>query len=294
MHAGLLALAAALLFSSKSVLIKLAYAAGGNAEALLALRMLIALPIYLSVWLVARLRGSVRPVSRSALVTSAGIGVLGYAVSSYLDMKGLEYVSAPVERLILFTYPFFVAVMGAGWFGHRLQRRALAGLFVSYAGLALVLFEGLAGTTATVGAIGVVLVFGSAWTYALFQQLASTAVRGVGAVAFTCISMSAAALCTIAACGIAQPTDGWFAHTDVLVYAGLLAVLGTVLPSFLLSAALKTLSPQAHSAIGAVGPVFTILLSMAILGDSMGPLAMLGSVFVVAGATWFVSKDSGA
>lgn len=289
-----LAIAAALLFSSKSILIKLAYAAGSNAETLLALRMLMALPVYLAVWAVHRLR-SPTPSSASpaTLLGSAAIGVLGYGVSSYLDMKGLESVSAPVERLILFTYPFFVAVLGACLFGMRIQGRAVLGLFVSYAGLVLVLRESLSGPVAA-AALGVGLVFGSAATYALFQLLASRVVRRLGTVEFTCVAMSATALVSLAAFLLRWPATALLASPEVLLWAALLALLGTVLPSFLLSAALRSLSPQANSAIGAISPVFTIVLSMAVLGETMGPMALIGSVVVVAGAVWFSAQEARA
>lgn len=285
-----LAAAAALLFSSKSILIKLAYAAGGNAESLLALRMLMALPVYLSVWIWVRRRSPLARPTSPAVRASAAVGVLGYGLSSYLDMKGLELISAPVERLILFTYPFFVAVLGACFFGLRIQGRAIVGLFISYAGLALVLRDSLHGPL-SVAALGVCLVFASAASYALFQLLASRLVRQLGSIEFTCIAMTAAALFSIVAYLLKWPTSAWLCGVDVLVYAALLALLGTVLPSFLLSAALKALSAQANSAIGAVSPVCTIALSMLILGDSMSPTALAGGAVVVAGAVWFTAQE---
>lgn len=291
MNGYVLAAAAALLFSSKSILIKLAYAAGSDAESLLALRMGMALPIYLSIWVLARRRSPATSLTPRAALASAAVGVLGYGVSSYLDMKGLEFVSAPVERLILFTYPFFVAVLGACFFGLRIQGKAIVGLFISYAGLALVLRDSLHGPL-SLAAVGVCLVFGSAASYALFQLLAGRLVRQLGSVEFTCIAMTAAALFALMAYLLKRPGGAWLPGAEVLVLAALLALLGTVLPSFLLSAALKSLSPQANSAIGAVSPAFTIALSMAILGEPMSPTALAGSATVVAGAVWFTAQEA--
>jgi drug/metabolite transporter (DMT)-like permease len=111
-----LALAGALLFSTKTIVIKLAYAAGADAETMQALRMVIALPIYLTIglhWILTHGGDSERPPRGAALLSAAMVGLLGYYVSSYLDLKGLESVSAQLERLILFTYPFFVVIFGA-------------------------------------------------------------------------------------------------------------------------------------------------------------------------------------
>lgn len=284
----LFALAGAVLFSTKSIFIKMAYAVGSDAEALLALRMLIALPIYLLIWCFQRRAAPVLWTSGTA--AAAAIGILGYALSSYLDLKGLEYVSAPVERLILFTYPFFTAIIGAALFGERLRWASMVGLVVSYLGLCIVMLDYVDQTT-RLQALGFFLVFGSAVTFALYQLLAGRSVKAIGAVQFTCVSMSAAAVASLVSFAVQRPLLTLFPSGQIFLLAAALAILGTVLPSFALSAALKRISAQANSAVGAVSPVVTILLSVWILGEQLTPRVIVGGSLVVLGTLWFTSRQ---
>src|SRR5690606_25615223 len=130
----------AFLFSSKAIAIKLAYEdATIDAETLLALRMALSPPFYAVIAAIAlrdrRRRAEPLP-SRGLVVESALVGALGYWFASYTDFLGLEYISASFERLILFTYPFFVVVFGAVFFGKRISPRALLAIGISYIGLA--------------------------------------------------------------------------------------------------------------------------------------------------------------
>lgn len=274
-----LALVGTLLLSTKSVLVKMAYAAGSDAEALLAIRMAIALPVYGVIWACQPARGA---LTLRQFVAAAGIGVLGYAISSYLDLKGLEYLSASVERLVLFTYPLFVALLGAWLMSLPIGKRVLQGLALSYAGLALVMADHLA-VDARATVFGGVLVLGSALTFAAFQLYAGKMVREVGTTRFTCVAMSAAAVVSIEATVVRRPIGDLIPSSEVAILALILAVFGTVLPSFAMSAALKRISAQANSAIGAMSPAVTTILAAWLLGERMSARAALGAVLIVAG-----------
>jgi drug/metabolite transporter (DMT)-like permease len=159
-----------LLFSTKAVAIKLAYVETVDAETLLALRMGMALPIYVAIGLLAvrdRQRRGVELPGRRLVAKAALAGLLGYWFASYTDFLGLVYISAQFERLILFTYPLFVVVLGAMFFGHRVEGRALAAIGVSYAGLALIFTENFSfgGQDVTIGAT---LVLTAAIAFALY------------------------------------------------------------------------------------------------------------------------------
>lgn len=277
-----LALLGTLLLSTKSVIVKSAYAAGSDAEALLAMRMALALPVYGVIWACLP-KGS--PITWREACSAALIGVLGYGVSSYLDLQGLEYLSASVERLILFTYPLFVAVLGYGLMSLPIGARTLQGLLVSYGGLAAVMAEQMAvDTRATLG--GALLVLGSAVTFALFQLYATRMVRVIGAMRFTCMAMSAAATVSVASALIRRPLHDLVPNSSVAVHAVILAIFGTIIPSFAMSAALKRISAQANSAIGALSPAVTAGLAAIFLGERMSPVGMLGAAVMVAGTVW--------
>lgn len=283
-----LALLGTLLLSTKSVIVKSAYAAGSDAEALLAMRMAIALPVYGVIWACLP-KGS--PITWREACSAALIGVLGYGVSSYLDLQGLEYLSASVERLILFTYPLFVAVLGYGLMSLPIGARTVQGLLVSYGGLAVVMAEQMAvDTRATLG--GALLVLGSAVTFALFQLYATRMVRVIGAMRFTCMAMSAAATVSVVSALIRRPLYDLVPNSSVAMHAVILAIFGTIIPSFAMSAALKRISAQANSAIGALSPALTAALAAVFLGERLSPVGMLGAAVMVAGTVW-AARDGG-
>jgi drug/metabolite transporter (DMT)-like permease len=284
-----LALVGTLLLSMKSVLVKMAYAAGSDAEALLALRMVIALPVYGVIWACQPAHGA---LTLRQFAAAAGIGVLGYGISSYLDLKGLEYLSASVERLVLFTYPLFVALLGAWLMSVPIGKRVLQGLALSYAGLAIVMADHLA-VDARATVFGGVLVLGSALTFAAFQLYAGKMVREIGATRFTCVALSAAAVVSIAVTAVRRPTGDLVPSLEVAILGFVLAIFGTILPSFAMSAALKRISAQANSAIGAMSPAVTTVLAVWILGERMSTRAVFGAVLIVIG-TVVATRQSAA
>jgi drug/metabolite transporter (DMT)-like permease len=283
-----LAIAGAVLFSTKSIVIKLAYAAGSDAEVMQGLRMIISLPIYLGVGIHAlrglRASGQPAPAGR-ALLGAAGIGLVGYWVASYVDLKGLEYISAQLERLILFTYPFFVILFGALFLGQKLTWRALAAFAVSYLGLAMIFAPMV--TAGSGDVIGALLVLLSAVTFATYQLLAKPAVAAMGVRIFTSVSMTAAALAGLLPFLFVHGFTPTVMSRTVLMLGFALAIGGTVLPSFLFSAALRSISARANATIGILSPVMTIVLAYAILGETMTSFAVFGGLLVIAGVAWF-------
>ena len=140
---GLLcAVLAAVGFSGKAILVKLAYRYGVDAETLLALRMAFSLPFFLGMaWIgVGRAASPLTPRDWGWLCR---LGLLGYYLASYLDFLGLRYISAGLERLILFVYPTLVVLLAALWLGQPLTRRMLGALALCYAGIALALAHDL-------------------------------------------------------------------------------------------------------------------------------------------------------
>jgi drug/metabolite transporter (DMT)-like permease len=283
-----LALLGAVLFSTKSIVIKLAYAAGADAEVMQALRMAISLPIYLGIGTHAllALRGSSQPApSKAALLSAGGIGLIGYWAASYVDLKGLEYISAQLERLILFTYPFFVILFGAMFLGDKLTWRAAAAFAVSYLGLAVIFIPLVSAGSGDV--IGAMLVLVSAITFAVYQLIAKRAVAAMGVRIFTSVSMTAAALAGLVPFVVVHGFTPAIMSPYILALGFALAIGGTVLPSFLFSAALRTISARANATIGILSPIATIVLAFAILGETMTSSAIFGGVLVIAGVAWF-------
>jgi drug/metabolite transporter (DMT)-like permease len=285
----LFAAVGAVLFSTKAIIVKLAYGIGLDPETLLALRMGFSLPFYFGIGAMAlmdRQRRELPMPGPRQWLRAALIGLLGYWFASYSDFLGLEYTSAQFERLILFTYPLFVVLLGAAFFRQPVSRRVLAAFAISYSGLALIFADSLYLQGANV-AIGAGLVFVSSIAFALYQLLAKEAISGMGPLLFTCVAMSGAAFGAFAQFFAGHSAGALMVTGQPLAYAVLIAIGATVIPSFFLNAALHRISAQANSAIGTISPIVTILLSALILGEPLTLPGISGAILVIAGIGWF-------
>ncbi|MBN9010650.1 MAG: EamA family transporter [Rhizobiales bacterium] len=279
----------AIVFSTKAVAIKLAYQEAVDAETLLALRMILSLPFYFVIggWSLRERLATGRGLPTGKLVLAAiGTGLLGYWVASYLDFLGLEYITAQIERMILFTYPIFVVIFGTMFFGQPITRRIVVAIAISYSGLAVIFGHNIVegGENAVIGGL---LVLGCAIAFALYQLFAKDLITVVGPRLFTCIAMTGAAAGAILQFLVTHPASALMVSTRVWLISIFLAVGSTVLPSFFLNAALQRISAQANATIGTLSPVATILLAWAILGETMTPIAWLGTALVMVGVGWF-------
>ncbi|HTN63469.1 MAG TPA: DMT family transporter [Devosia sp.] len=287
------AVGGATLFASKSILIKLAYAEGAPTETLLALRMLVALPVYLVILvMLLRRNPELRAKLTPRLIAPAmAIGILGYYISSYLDFAALNYITAQYGRLVLFTYPFFVVLFGALFFGDRFDWRIVPGMLVAYAGI-VVLFgwsffdqpEGLLHGTMLVGTAAV--------TFAFYQLFAKASMRKIGTGLFTCIGMSTAAICAIAQSAIIGGVDAFVQLPSLVWVYGLgLGVFATVLPTFLMNAAIARIGPRANASTAAFGPIVTIALAVVFLSEPFTIFHAIGTALVIVGSVMFSHSE---
>lgn len=295
----ILAAVGSVLFSSKAIFIKLAYGPSASPEidaiTLLALRMAFALPVYLVVGLFAW-RSHVRqnkplPDSRQ-LAAAFAIGILGYYLASYLDFEGLVYLTAQFERLLLFTYPFFVMLLGAMFFGGRVTRWGVIALILSYMGISVIFFEGATAKTDN-SVIGAALVIGAAFCFALYQLLARPVIAKITSPVFTCVAMTGACL-GVMVHFLAESSFAVFADISarILLLSVLLAVFATVLPTFMLNAAIGRVGPQAVSIIGTLSPIATIVLAIIFLAEPFTGADAIGTALVIAGVGLFTWRDS--
>lgn len=295
----LFALVGALLFSAKAIIIKLAYADTAtpvDAVTLLALRMMMALPIYLVIGGLAvreRKRSGQSLPPRRPVVQALLVGLLGYWFASYTDFAGLQFISAQFERLILFTYPLFVVLLGALFFGQKIQMRAVAAILVSYVGLAVIFSEKLGDGGSDV-VVGASLILCAAVAFALYQLLAKPLIARIGPALFTCIAMSGAAMGAVIQFFLTHPISALAVGERVFLLSLMIAIGATVLPSFFLNAALHRISAQANATIGTLSPVMTIALAVAILGEPLTVMDVIGTALVLAGVGWFTLADQRA
>ena len=252
----LFAAVGALLFSTKAVAIKLVYQEAVDAETLLALRMAFAMPFYIVIGTFAfrdrRRQGEALP-NRSITLKVLLIGLLGYWFASYTDFLGLEYISASFERLILFTYPFFVVIFGAAFFRQPINVRILLAVGVSYIGLTLIFSEKMTSHGSDT-AIGAGLVIAAAIAFAFYQLFARGQIAIIGPRLFTCIAMSGAAAGAFGQFFLTHPASDLLVSQRVVLLGIYLAIGATVLPSFFINAALHRISAQANATISTLSP----------------------------------------
>jgi drug/metabolite transporter (DMT)-like permease len=228
----------------------------------------------------------VRPTPRD-LAELALLGCLGYYVASYLDFLGLQYISAALERMILFIYPTLVVLMTAAWRRERISGPVAAALLLSYTGIALAVGHDLrAGSDVLRGGA---LVFACAVSYALYLV-------GVGPLLARLGSMHVTAWATAVACVLAvvqflalRPIGALAQPWQVQLLALAMAVFATALPIWLVGEAIRRIGAGPTAIIGSLGPVLTLMLAWALLGETLGALQLAGAALVIAGV-WLVGR----
>ena len=278
-----LAVLAAFGFSFKAIFVKLAYAAAPvDAVTLLTLRMSFTLPIMLGVaLLMGRSAPALKPKDWSLLIA---LGLLGYYGASILDFVGLQYISAALERLILFIYPTMTVLIGVLLMGKRLERRQMGALLLSYAGIALAFAHDLkvAGDIDAV-LIGAALVFGSALSYALYSAGVEVAIQRIGALRFAALAITVSTVATQIHFVATRPFSALLQPVPVYAYAAAMAIFSTVLPVFWLSAAVRHIGAARAVLIGTVGPILTILFAWLLLAEPVSFAQLAGAGLVLAG-----------
>lgn len=292
----LCAVIAALAFSGKAILVKLAYRYSVDAVTLLALRMLFSLPFFfvVAIWSARNTRTSTLDSSdwRAVVV----LGLLGYYLGSLLDFLGLTYISASLERLVLFLYPTLVLVLSALLLRRRIGARELLALLLSYLGIVLAFAPHLSVDESGL-IIGAGLVFGSALTYALYLIGSGATIAKLGAARFTAYSMTVASAAILVQFGITHAGDGHVARTlhlplPVYTLALAMALFSTVMPAFLLAESLRRIGAGKTAIIGSIGPVATLALGALFLDETISALQLAGTGLVVSGVLWISLKKA--
>jgi len=274
---------AAVAFSGKAVIIKLAYRHGVDALTLLALRMLFSAPLFIALaWWSAR-RDGAQPLSAADRRMIVVLGLVGYYLSSYFDFLGLQYITAALERLVLFLYPTFVLLLSAAIFGRRITALDMFAVAVSYVGIAVVFVNDLATQPGNVlrGSLWVVL---SALLYATYLLGSGRLVGRVGSMRFACYAGVVSCMGVVAHFLVMRD---WhlIAEQPAPVYglSILMAAVSTVMPIVLTSEGIRRIGASHASIVGSVGPVATIFLGFIFLGEPITGIQILGASLVLAG-----------
>ncbi len=276
------ALLAAVGFSAKAILVKLAYLDHVDAITLLALRMAFSVPFFIGVAIWAWLRHAEQLGKHDMLLVLA-LGLLGYYLSSYLDFLGLQYITAGLERLILFLYPTMTVILTALIYKRKIGGKVLVAMTLSYAGIALVFLHDAGVREGGSVVLGTLLVFLSTLSYSSYLVGAGHAIRRIGTARFTAYAMVVASAASLLQFGVMRPLSALDLPLRVYELSIGMALFSTVLPVFLLSYAIRRIGSGSASLIGSIGPVSTIGMAYVFLGEQISLLKIIGSALVLAG-----------
>ena len=279
----LLAAAGSIAFSGKAIIVKLAYLHGVDAITLVMLRMLFALPFFIAMaWWAGRHQA---PLTRNDWLGVLGLGFLGYYLSSYLDFLGLQYISASFERLILYLNPTLVLVLGWVLYKRKITFRQGMAMAVSYSGVLLVFGHevSLVGDNIALGAI---LVFGSAITYAIYLTYSGELVQRLGSLRLAGLATTVACFFCIFQFVLLKPAAALNVAPEVIWLSMLNATVCTVLPVLLIMMAIERIGPGLTSQIGMIGPLSTLTMGAFFLNETFNLWILMGTVLVLGGVFW--------
>lgn len=277
----LLAVVGAVFFSGKAIVAKLLYQHGIDAVSLIALRMLLSVPFFLvvAVW-----TWRTQPRLGAGDLARVGVlGLLGYYGSSMLDFLGLQYISAGLERLILFLTPTFVLLLGVLAYRRMVSRRQWLSLGFAYAGIMLVFWHDL-GVGGRDVALGSALVLGAALAYAIYLLLSGELLQRVGALRLVALAMISSSLASLAQYALLRPWTTLFEQSAAVWQLSLVnATLCTVLPVFATMIAVGRIGAGNTAQAGMIGPVSTLFLGYWLLAEPITQLQLGGTALVLIG-----------
>jgi drug/metabolite transporter (DMT)-like permease len=276
----------AICFSTKAIIVKLAYRdTDVDAVTLLALRMIFALPFFVISAFVSSKKTDNVKFTGLQWVKIAGIGLLGYYVSSLLDFLGLQYVTAGIERLILFVYPTLVLLISAAVFKDKISGKQWLAVAITYVGLLLAFFGevDLSVEQNKNFFLGAILIFSCAVTYALYIVGSGRLIPVVGSAKFNSYAMSFACLGVLVHFFFTREQSLFNFPQEVYIYSIAMAILSTVIPSYLVSEGIKRIGSDNAAIVGSVGPVSTIIQAYFFLQEPIFVMQIIGTALILFG-----------
>lgn len=280
-----LAIGGAMLFSVRPILVKFAYQDGIDSVSLLTLRMLFSVPFYIILFAYFLRDADRRATLNTKIILLTGcIGLMGYYAASLLDLIGLQYISAQLERLLLFTYPTLVVIFGALFFRQAITRNVVLALLFSYAGIASIFAHDfqLHGSSIVTGSIYVGL---STLVFAFYVLFGKQIINKIGSRMFTCIAMIAASIGIICHFLVTNEITDLATTNKVYALCFAIAIFCTIIPSFCISEAIARIGPDRTSITGTIGPVFTAFFAVGLLDEAFTIYHAIGMLLVIIGVT---------
>lgn len=290
-----LAIVSAFGFSFKAILIKLAYAlpqqVSVDAVVLLTLRMLFALPFFL--WLLRSSGNQGRKLNWKDFVVIIILGVVGYYGASLFDFLGLNYISAGLERVILFSFPLLTLFFDAIFSGRKIRGYEYLAILICYSGISLAFIHDMGATGVQEDIwVGGGFIFLSALCYAFYLSGGRHLITRYGSSRFACLALIVSTAATLIHFGVSHPLNALLQPWKIYLLAFVMGTFSTVMPVLTLAAAVRRIGSSSAALISSLGPVLTIFFSWLILDEAVSLLQIAGTLLVI-GGIWLVGKKGG-
>ncbi|MCL5127903.1 DMT family transporter [Algibacter sp. L4_22] len=278
------------LFSSKAVMVKLAYNYNVDAISVLLLRMLFSFPFYVVIAILYRNKNNGVEVKKADYKWLLFFGFVGYYLASYFDFVGLTYIKASLERIILFLYPTIVILLNRVFLKQAISKIQAIAIGLTYIGIIIAFSEevNVSGSEAYLGGFFILL---SAITYASYLVGSGWLIPRFGVVKFTAYAMLVSCVCVFIHYGFIGEMDVFGFPWQVYGLGFLIAIFATVIPSFLVSLSIKMISSSNFAIVAGIGPISTIILASIFLNESLTILQIFGALIVIGGIVFMSIKN---
>lgn len=271
------------LFSSKAVMVKLAYNFEVDAISILFLRMLFSFPFYIVIAYLYRNSKNLDVVNKKDYGWIVFFGLIGYYLASYFDFVGLTYIKASLERIILFLYPTIVLILNRLFLKKPITKIQSGAIGLTYLGVVIAFWDEInisGGNSVFIGGIYILL---SAITYASYLVGTGWLIPKFGIIKFTTYAMLVSCISVFIHYGFMFKTALFGYSSEVYLLGFLIAVFATVIPSFLVSTSIKMISSSNFAIIAGLGPISTIILASFFLNEQLTLLQFFGALVVIVG-----------
>ena len=277
----ILAILGVVLFSAKAIMVKLAYAYNIDSVSLLLLRMLFSLPVYLVIAILIKPEKK-EQIKKTDYLWLLFFGVVGYYLASYFDFEGLNYIKAGLERIVLFIYPTLVLIISRLFLKTKISKTQVLAIILTYIGV-LTAFSGELDLNSENLYFGICLIFMSALTYAMYLVGSGWLIPKFGVLCFTSYAMIVSTVCVVIHYLVTREIDLFSFPKEVYFLGLLMAILSTIIPSFMVSKSIKIIGSSNFSIIASIGPISTIVLAYVFLHETLSINQVFGTIIVICG-----------
>ena len=269
-------------FGSKAIIVKMMYRYGVDTISTLTLRMLFSMPFFFIVLMYNYKRAPLSSFSKKDKILIPIMGFVGYYGSSLLDFLGLQYISAGLERLILFIYPTIVILLTAFIFKKQITRNQIYALIMTYLGIGLALVTDFS-FTGEYFVLGASFIFGSAFTYSIYLVGSGRIIPRIGSILYTSYIMLIATVCILVHYLIVNKSGLWDFPAEVYELNIWMAIVATVAPAFLTAEGIRLIGSDNMAIVGTIGPISTIIMANIFLGEPIEFWQVIGTLLVLVG-----------